>query len=332
MFDTEKALAILVCPHCRGELQPEGQPVTGLACRACSRVYPVVDGIPRMLVVDDPLLKEAKDHWEGSPHFQYEAHAELFTRDYFEEQDRWRANEVDPFSMEIYRFEEVRGKMTLDIGCGSGWVVKSFARHGAYSVGVDFTERAVISTAAALQTYRLPGMVVQADAQALPFRDGVFDRVSSIGVLHHIPDTQQGIREAWRVLKPGGNAIISLYGKLFFFNPWLFPLAQMVLKRLLKAPKVRDGIQHTANYDEFYRLMDGPTNPIGRYYGKEDFPRLFADFTITECTTSHFPLRFLMIGKIPVSRFVPRWLHRWIDLNFGMMRNCQLTKGTTRQA
>ncbi|MBF0358695.1 MAG: methyltransferase domain-containing protein [Magnetococcales bacterium] len=328
MLDIEKALTILVCPRCRSDLAPNGEPVTAFSCQSCSTNYPIIDDIPRMLIVEESLLQEAKDHWEDSPNFQYEAKEELYSKAYYEEQDQWRANEVDPYSMDIYRFEEVAGKITLDIGCGSGWVVKTFARSGAYSVGVDFTERAVISTQTALKIYDLPGMVVQADAQFLPFRDGVFDRVTSTGVLHHIPDTEKGIKEAHRVLKPGGSALISLYGKLFFFNPLLFPLAQFVLKRLLKAPKVRDGIQNTENFDEFYRLMDGPSNPIGRYYGKEDFAVLFADFSITGWSTSHFPLRYLFIGSFNLGRFIPKWLHRIIDLNFGMMRNYQLSKPT----
>ena len=52
-----------------------------------------------------------------------------------------------------------------------------------------------------------------ADAEALPFEDGSFDRVYSWGVLHHTPETQQAVREAMRVLRPGGTFCVMLYAR-----------------------------------------------------------------------------------------------------------------------
>ena len=50
-----------------------------------------------------------------------------------------------------------------------------------------------------------------ADAEHLPFADQSFDVVYSYGVMHHSPDTPQCVREARRVLKPGGQAKIMVY-------------------------------------------------------------------------------------------------------------------------
>jgi SAM-dependent methyltransferase len=50
-----------------------------------------------------------------------------------------------------------------------------------------------------------------ADAEHLPFANEAFDVVYSYGVMHHSPDTARCLREAWRVLKPGGEARIMLY-------------------------------------------------------------------------------------------------------------------------
>ena len=44
-----RLLEILICPACRGDIHPVNDG-TGLECRECGRVYPVRDGIPRMLV------------------------------------------------------------------------------------------------------------------------------------------------------------------------------------------------------------------------------------------------------------------------------------------
>ncbi|MBW1712193.1 MAG: class I SAM-dependent methyltransferase, partial [Deltaproteobacteria bacterium] len=189
-----------------------------------------------------------------------------------------------------------------------------------------FTEKAAVSTRDALRIYGLEGLVIQADAQKLPLKTGSIDRVYSMGVLHHLPDTNLGLAEAHRVLKPGGSALISLYGKLFFFNPVLFPVASFFLKRMLKAPPQRNGIQHTSDYDEFYRLMDGPTNPIGRWYTDAQLRDILGRFEIHSCVTSHFPLRYLKLGGVSLNRITPRFIKKLLDRRLGMMRNFQLSK------
>src|SRR2546425_890045 len=50
-------------------------------------------------------------------------------------------------------------------------------------------------------------------AARLPFDDGTFDRVYSWGVLHHTPDTARAVREAVRVLAPGGRLCVMLYAR-----------------------------------------------------------------------------------------------------------------------
>ncbi len=324
-MDFEKYLKYLNCLHCKGELvyikkQSE------YFCDACKKSFPIIDNIPRFIDVKEEILAEAKNHWESSPNFQYEAQADLYTKEYYEEQDIWREKEVDPFNMDEYKFDEIKDKVVLDIGCGSGWVIKQCAKSGAFPIGVDFTERAVISTRKALDVYNLEGLVIQADAQYLPIKTEVIDRLYSIGVLHHIPSTEKGVSEAHRIIKKEGTAFISLYGKLFFFNSFLFPIASKALKLLLKAPEVRDGIQHTTCYDEFYRFMDGSTNPIGRWYTNNQLALIFKDFKIHSINKSHFPLRYLKIGNRPLSKLMPAFMHRLLERHGGMMRNCQLSK------
>jgi SAM-dependent methyltransferase len=58
-----------------------------------------------------------------------------------------------------------------------------------------------------------------ADAQALPFEDHSFDRVVMQFGIMFLPDKVQGLREAKRVLKPGGKLLFSVWGKLFD-NPY----------------------------------------------------------------------------------------------------------------
>jgi SAM-dependent methyltransferase len=51
---------------------------------------------------------------------------------------------------------------------------------------------------------------IEADITDLPFRDASFDLVVCLHVLEHVPDDKQGIRELYRVLRPGGKAVVQL--------------------------------------------------------------------------------------------------------------------------
>jgi SAM-dependent methyltransferase len=52
-------------------------------------------------------------------------------------------------------------------------------------------------------------MVVQGDCQEVPFRSEQFDLVLARSLLHHLPDPQAGLAEIHRVLRPGGQVILS---------------------------------------------------------------------------------------------------------------------------
>jgi SAM-dependent methyltransferase len=86
----------------------------------------------------------------------------------------------------------------LDVGCGTGAHDDAFAEGGWTVTGVDIS-------AAQLRLARDRGVdVVQADATQLPFGDGSFDGVVSLGTHTDFDDFAAAMREAARVLKPGG--------------------------------------------------------------------------------------------------------------------------------
>jgi len=99
------------------------------------------------------------------------------------------------------------GDRVLDLCCGQGNVTQALVEHGCEAVGVDFSHP-MIATARA----RVPAATfVEGDAQALQFDDGEFDAaVSGFGICH-IPDQPRALREALRVLKPGGRFAMSVW-------------------------------------------------------------------------------------------------------------------------
>jgi len=93
---------------------------------------------------------------------------------------------------------------TLDLGCNDG----PFKPHIKRYVGLDIAS-------ACLGRFKAPAL--QGLAQNLPFRRGVFDRILASEVLEHIWDRYQVLRECRRVLKRGGEIIVSVpYGR----NPY----------------------------------------------------------------------------------------------------------------
>lgn len=101
----------------------------------------------------------------------------------------------------------------VDVGCGSG----RWARRVAPRVG---ELHCVDASGAALEVCRrnLQGRANvrfhQASVGELPFEDASLDFAYSLGVLHHVPDTEAGLREIARVLKPGAPLLVYLYYSL----------------------------------------------------------------------------------------------------------------------
>lgn len=98
--------------------------------------------------------------------------------------------------------------VVLDLGCGGGHVSYRAAPHVARVVAVDVTGSMLEQVRQTAAEKGLQNIVTrQAAAEALPFADGAFDIVLCRFSAHHWQDFNTGLREARRVLKPGGLAV-----------------------------------------------------------------------------------------------------------------------------
>ena len=96
----------------------------------------------------------------------------------------------------------------LDLGCGGGHVSYRAAPLVAEVIACDLTESMLATVQATAAEGGLGNIAIQrAPAERLPFADARFDVVVARFTTHHWQDRDAGLREARRVLKPGGKAI-----------------------------------------------------------------------------------------------------------------------------
>lgn len=227
--------------------------------------HPIIHGIPRILIGDlkegmlqfhHAFLKEWKEKLPANAVEEWEkaiAKIENFDRFLkhqkktaesfaFEWKTIYRENDFEKqnflhFLSPFIKEKQLKGKVTLDIGCGSGRFTKQAALCGAeVAFGSDLGESVEVAYAL---TKDLPQVcIVQADIYDMPFH-GVADVAYSIGVLHHLPQPQEGFSRLPKTLKKDGKMLIWVYNRrnnaraIYFYEP-----LRAVLKHMPKRPLV----------------------------------------------------------------------------------------------
>ena|SRR5581483_10334745 len=154
--------------------------------------------------LSDELKQQVHDFWDTEPcgtRYLSAGFAAQATQRY----------ELEPHIREFAGFASSQGRRVLEIGVGLGADYLEWLRAGADAVGIDLTLAAVEATSRRCVAAGFKPDLRVADAEHLPFAEGSFDIVYSYGVLHHSPDTAACIREAIRVLRPGGTVKLMLY-------------------------------------------------------------------------------------------------------------------------
>jgi ubiquinone/menaquinone biosynthesis C-methylase UbiE len=115
---------------------------------------------------------------------------------------------------------------TLEIGCGGARVSVYLAQKGANVTVADYSKEALRLARANFKKSGIQGTFVIEDACSLNFPDNSFDVTMSFGMLEHFEDIDTPIKEAVRVLRPGGVFIHSIIPKKFSLmsiaNAWNF--------------------------------------------------------------------------------------------------------------
>lgn len=140
----------------------------------------------------------------------------------------WLTPLYDPLVALTCREDAVKGRLVaaanlrpglrvLDLGCGTGTLALRVKRAcpGVEVSGVDADPRMLAAAVAKVKRAGVEVAFTRGFAESLPFADGAFDRVVSSLFFHHLSPPQKlpALREAGRVLAPGGELHVADWGR-----------------------------------------------------------------------------------------------------------------------
>lgn len=255
--------------------------------------YPIIHGIPRILINElkvgmlqryyrlfEKYRLELPDfvqaEWKKSvagihdlnaflKHQEETAASFAYEWKYIYQENNFEKENFFHFLSPFVKPIDLEGKITIDIGCGSGRFTKWAALSGtALSFGTDLGES--VEVAYALTKEIANACIVQADIYTMPF-EHQFDLAYSIGVLHHLPEPEVGFSKLPPVLKSGGEMLIWVYNRrnnaraLYFYEPLRSILRHLPKPVLFKLSYIPGGVVHGINL-------------FGRWLASIGFPKL----------------------------------------------------------
>lgn len=206
-----------------------------------------------------------------------------------------------PYLASYVTSEDLSGKRALEIGLGYGTLGQFIASHGCEYHGLDIAAAPV-----AMMRHRLAllgqdgeGRIQQGSVLDIPHPHGSFDYVYSIGCLHHTGNLQRAVSEVYRVLAPGGKAIVMLYHRHSF-------------RRLLQVPVkwVRNALSKRRQYESFGEVVralydansKGEAAPHTDFVSRSDVRRLFSRFSEIRIDIQNFDTYMFLRGRIVIPR------------------------------
>lgn len=272
-------------------------------------------------------IENVKTFWEANPVAAEGISHEWGSAEYFRAFDALREDDsCEPLALSdaIHGYSDSGGLKVLDIGCGNGYVLFQYARHGADVTGVDLTRTAVELSRKRFALGRMRGEFLEVDGNNLPFPDNHFDIVCSMGVLHHISDPRPMADEIFRVLKPGGRLIAMLYHRYSWKN-----IVLLRVKRLLD-PRYRG-----KSHQEALNMNDGDDCPLALVYSRDEAAALFSKFSDIEFRLTQLSWRqFLMLPPLVklAERFFPPSSDCWPARTMGWNLNIRALKPASQKA
>ena len=141
---------------------------------------------------------------------------------------------LDVFLEHCISYQDVEGKIVLDLGCGTGASSILFAKRGAKKVfGIDVSLGSLVAAENIKHERKVSNVhFVQCRVPPLPFRDKSIDIVFSKGTFAYISELENALEDTFRVAKDGGLLILE-----FVRRNTIFQLVEQIRKCISKVPR-----------------------------------------------------------------------------------------------
>jgi SAM-dependent methyltransferase len=180
---------IYVCPNCKA-------PLDKLSCRPCGQQYAESNGFP--------VLLPGGEEFSAAPEI-VEAYDSIYTHHSNVWENQGRSPEFIGYFSALLR--KYPARRLLEVGCGEGLLLAALTAEEKY--GTELSVQALVKTRA-----RTQAQLCLALGEKLPYEDGAFDTVTSVGVMEHFIDDRAATREMRRVLRDEGRYVVLIHVRL----------------------------------------------------------------------------------------------------------------------
>lgn len=209
------------------------------------------------------LTERIKDYWNNNIHDVDLSEHELGTNEFFEDLKEYHFGKLD-YLLPILHSPRYRDKDVIELGCSLGTDLVEFARTGARVTGVDLSEKSVELAKQNFSQKGLDGEFKVMNAEELEYEDESFDLVYAHGLLQYTAHPDRAVEEAYRVLRPGGEAIFTVYNKYSWLN--------------LMSVALKVDLEHTGA-------------PVMRKYTSGQIKKMLERFSSIEINYERFPVK-----------------------------------------
>ncbi|MEE8442851.1 MAG: class I SAM-dependent methyltransferase, partial [Dehalococcoidia bacterium] len=171
-----------------------------------------------------------------------------------DEGDFWHRTLINPTVLRV--LGSLGGQRVLDLACGNGALARQLARRGAMVTGVDVSAALIAKAEEREKSTNLEIVYYVASADHLtPLGDGSFDTVVCNMALMDIVNAEDAIREAHRILRPGGHFVASITHPCFELGS----ASAWVVEKLGRTTTVwRKVTRYRENFEDFSEWNVGP--------------------------------------------------------------------------
>ncbi|MGH7799258.1 MAG: class I SAM-dependent methyltransferase [Thermodesulfobacteriota bacterium] len=208
-------------------------------------------------------IDEIREYWNENIHDLEASKQPIGSKEFFEEIEGYHFEKFE-YLPRIVGFNAYKGKRLLEVGCGLGIDLIRFAKGGAIVTGIDISEKTIELARKNFEIHGIDCDLRPMNGEHLQFSDSSFDVVYSLGVLGYTRDAMQMIHEIHRVLKRGGEAILTMYHR----NSWLFFLPMLLGRKIYREDA-----------------------PIFKTYSITEFRQMLLSFSTAEIFVERFPIR-----------------------------------------